>query len=155
MAELSGDGLRALVVDDDAPIRNMLRVVLELEGWAVLEAEDGGQALAVAQAERPHGIVLDVMMPVKDGFEVLSELRQTEHGRQMAIVMLTAKTARSDILRGTRLGADQYFTKPFDPGEVMERLAFHALRRNPGARTEGPLTERPGRRRPARKPHPA
>ena len=155
MAELSGDGLRALVVDDDAPIRNMLRVVLELEGWAVLEAEDGGQALAVAQAERPHGIVLDVMMPVKDGFEVLSDLRQTEPGRQMAIVMLTAKTARSDILRGSRLGADQYFTKPFDPGEVMERLAFHALRRNPGARTEGPLPERPGRRRPARKPHPA
>jgi DNA-binding response OmpR family regulator len=155
MAELSGDGLRALVVDDDAPIRNMLRVVLELEGWDVIEAEDGGQALAVAQAERPHGIVLDVMMPVKDGFEVLSELRQTEHGRQMAIVMLTAKTARSDILRGTRLGADQYFTKPFDPGEVMERFAFHALRRNPGARTEGLLPERPGRRRPARKPHPA
>jgi DNA-binding response OmpR family regulator len=155
MAELSGDGLRALVVDDDAPIRHMLRTVLELEGWEVLEAEDGGQALALAKAERPHAIVLDVMMPVKDGFEVLSELRQTEHGRQIAIVMLTAKAGRSDILRGTRLGADHYITKPFDPGEVMERLAFHALRRNPGARTQGPLPERPGRRRPARKPHPA
>ena len=155
MAELSGDGLRALVVDDDAPIRKMLRVVLELEGWEVIEAEDGGQALEVARAERPHGVVLDVMMPVKDGFEVLAELRQTEHGRRMAIVMLTAKTARSDILRGTRLGADHYITKPFDPGEVMERLAFHALRRNPGARTAAPLPERPGRRRPARKPRSA
>jgi DNA-binding response OmpR family regulator len=155
MAELSGDGLRALVVDDDAPIRHMLRTVLELEGWEVHEAEDGGQALALSKAERPHGIVLDVMMPVKDGFEVLAELRQTEHGRQMAIVMLTAKTARTDILRGTRLGADHYLTKPFDPSEVVERLAFHALRRNPGARTAHELPDRPGRRRPARKPRPA
>jgi DNA-binding response OmpR family regulator len=152
MAELSGDGLRARVVDDDPPIRHMLRTVLELEGWEVHEAEDGGQALALAKAERPHGIVLDVMMPVKDGFEVLTELRQTEHGRHIAIVMLTAKTGRSDILRGTRLGADHYITKPFDPNEVVERLAFHSLRRNPGARTEQALPERPGRRRPARKP---
>jgi two-component system, OmpR family, response regulator VicR len=155
MAELSGDGLRALVVDDDAPIRNMLRTVLELEGWDVHEAEDGGQAVALALAERPHGVVLDVMMPVKDGFEVLAELRQTEHGRQMAIVMLTAKTGRADILRGTRLGADHYITKPFDPGEVVERLAFHALRRSPGARTAHELPVRPGRRRPARRPRPA
>ena len=155
MAELSGDGLRALVVDDDAPIRHMLRTVLELEGWEVHEAADGGQAIALAKAERPHGIVLDVMMPVKDGFEVLSDLRQTEHGRQMAIVMLTAKSAPSDILRGTRLGADHYMTKPFDPNEVVERLAFHSLRRSPGARTEHALPDRPGRRRPARKPRPA
>ncbi|MEQ1786400.1 MAG: response regulator [Acidimicrobiales bacterium] len=155
MAELSGDGLRALVVDDDQPIRHMLRTVLELEGWEVLEATDGGQALALAKAERPHGVVLDVMMPVKDGFEVLAELRQTEHGRRMAIVMLTAKTRPSDILRGTRLGADLYLTKPFDPNHVIERLAFHALRRHPGARTMGDLPERAGRRRPARKPRPA
>jgi len=155
MAEISGDGLRALVVDDDDHIRNMLRTVLELEGWHVEEAEDGGQALALARAERPHGMVLDVMMPVKDGFEVLAELRQTEHGRQMAIVMLTAKTAKSDMLRGTRLGADHYITKPFDPGEVVERLAFHSLRRNAGALTETVVPLRPGRRRPARKPRPA
>jgi DNA-binding response OmpR family regulator len=155
MAELSGDGLRALVVDDDEPIRHMVRAVLELEGWEVHEAEDGGQALALARAERPHGIVLDVMMPVKDGFEVLTELRQFDWGRQMAVVMLTAKTDPTDILRGTRLGADHYMTKPFDPDQVTERLAFHALRRNPGARTAGPLPVRPGRRRPARKPRPA
>jgi DNA-binding response OmpR family regulator len=155
MAELSGDGLRALVVDDDEPTRQMLRTVLELEGWEVHEAEDGGQALALARAERPHGIVLDVMMPVKDGFEVLAELRQTEHGRQMAIVLLTAKAERADILRGTRLGADHYLTKPFDPSEVVSRLAFHSLRRNPGARTHGDLPARPGRRRPARKPRSA
>jgi len=135
MGERAGEGLRALVVDDDPPIRQMVRTVLELDGWEVHEAEDGAQALALARAERPHGVVLDVMMPVKDGFEVLADLRQTEWGRPMAVVMLTAKTDPSDILRGTRLGADLYMTKPFDPGEVAERLAFHSLRRNPGART--------------------
>lgn len=135
MAELSGTGLLALVVDDDAPIRHLLRVALELEGWSVLEAEDGRRALELAATERPDAVVLDVMMPVQDGFDVLSELRQTEHGREMAVVMLTAKTGPSDILRGTRLGADLYLTKPFDPNHVVERLAFHALRRRPGART--------------------
>jgi DNA-binding response OmpR family regulator len=142
-----GKGLWALVVDDDQPIRDLLRTVLELDGWEVQEAEDGAQALALAKAERPHGVVLDVMMPGKDGFDVLAELRRTEHGRAMAIVMLTAKTRPTDILRGTRLGADLYVTKPFDPNHVAQQLAFHALRRSPGARTEGSRPLRPGRRR--------
>lgn len=150
VAERPGDGLRALVVDDDAPIRAMLRTILELDGWEVLEAEDGIQGLALAKAERPHGVVLDVMMPGKDGFEVLAELRQSEQGRAMAVIMLTAKTRPSDILRGTRLGADLYVTKPFDPNHVAERLAFHALRRSPGARTEA-SSVRPGRRRAPRR----
>jgi DNA-binding response OmpR family regulator len=147
MEDQVGQGLRALIVDDEAPIREMLRTVLELDGWEVQEAEDGVQALALAKAERPHGVVLDVMMPGKDGFDVLADLRQTEYGRAMAIVMLTAKTRPSDILRGTRLGADLYVTKPFDPNHVAERLAFHALRRSPGARTETTTPVRPGRRR--------
>ena len=150
MGERAGDGLRALVVDDDAPIRDVMRTVLELDGWEVHEAEDGIQALALAKAERPHGVVLDVMMPGKDGFDVLAELRQSPQGRSMAIVMLTAKTRPSDMLRGTRLGADLYVTKPFDPNQVAERLAFHALRRSPGARSEPADTLRPGRRRSAR-----
>lgn len=150
MSEPLGTGLRALVVDDEQPIRDLMRTVLELEGWEVHEAEDGLQALALAKAERPHGVVLDVMMPGADGFDVLAALRKTEHGRAMAIVMLTAKTRPSDILRGTRLGADLYVTKPFDPNHVAEQLAFHALRRSPGARTESNRPVRPGRRRPTR-----
>lgn len=147
MSELSGEGLRVLVVDDDAPIRHLLRSVLELEGWEVVEAADGEQALSLAASERPHGVVLDVMMPGKDGFDVLAELRATEHGRSMAIVMLTAKTRQADILRGTRLGADLYLTKPFDPDHVAKHLAFHALRRSPGARTGAAADERaPGAR---------
>lgn len=150
MGDRAGEGLRALVVDDDQPIRDVMRTVLELDGWEVHEAEDGVQALALAKAERPHGVILDVMMPGKDGFDVLAELRQTEQGRAMAIVMLTAKTRPSDILRGTRLGADLYVTKPFDPNHVAERLAFHALRRSPGARSEPADSLRPGRRRTSR-----
>src|SRR3546814_13016501 len=98
MSELSGAGLRALVVDDDAPIRNLLRTVLELEGWEVLEAEDGDQALALAKAERPHAIVLDVMMPGIDGFDVLAEPRGTDHGRPTAVVLLPTHTPTPDPL---------------------------------------------------------
>src|SRR3546814_12462267 len=76
------------------------------------------------------------MMPGIDGFDVLAELRGTDHGRSTAVVMLTAKTRQADILRGTRLGADLYLTKPFDPEHVAKHLAFHALRRHPGARTD-------------------
>lgn len=149
VADRPGSGLRALVVDDEPTIRALMRTVLELDGWEVLEAEDGGQALALARAERPHGVVLDVMMPVKDGFEVLAELRSTEHGRSMGVVMLTAKNRPSDILRGSRLGADLYLTKPFDPDHVAEQLAFHAHRRSSGAKRERPARLRPGRRRPS------
>lgn len=149
MEDPAGHGLRALVVDDDAAIRDLLRSVLELDGWEVLEAEDGVQALALARAERPHAVVLDVMMSEKDGFDVLAELRRTERGRAMAIIMLTAKTRPSDVLRGTKLGADLYVTKPFDPEHLAERLAFHARRRGPAARTEETKPARTGRRRSA------
>jgi two-component system phosphate regulon response regulator PhoB len=129
-------GLRALVVDDEPSIRLLIRTVLELEGWDVVEAGDGEMALLLAASERPHAVVLDVMLPGRDGFGVLAELRQSTHGRDLAVVMLTAKSQAADVLRGTRLGADQYLTKPCDPDLVAERLAFHALRRHPEARAE-------------------
>jgi DNA-binding response OmpR family regulator len=132
--ERSGSGLRALVVDDDAAIRRLLRAVLELEGWTVIEAGEGELALLLAAQEGPHAMVLDVMLPGRDGFSILAELRQSPHGRDLAVVMLTAKSQPADVARGTRLGADQYLTKPCDPDVVAERLAFHALRRHPAAR---------------------
>jgi DNA-binding response OmpR family regulator len=127
----SGAGLRAMVVDDDRAVRLLLRAVLELEGWEVFEAAEGELALLMAAAERPHAMVLDVMLPGRDGFSLLAELRQGAHGRDMAVVLLTAQDQPADVLRGTRLGADQYLTKPCDPDEVAERLAFHARRRHP------------------------
>ena len=136
MTDRPGAGLRALVVDDEPSIRLLVRTVLELEGWTVMEAADGELALLRASHGRPHAVVLDVMLPGRDGFGVLAELRQNRHGRDLAVVMLTAKSQPSDVLRGTRLGADQYLTKPCDPDLVAERLAFHALRRHPEARAE-------------------
>lgn len=136
MAPRPGAGLRALVVDDEPSIRLLIRTVLELEGWTVLEAGDGEVALLTVAQARPHAVVLDVMLPGRDGFGVLAELRQSTHGRDLAVVMLTAKSQPADVLRGTRLGADQYLTKPCDPDVVAERLLFHALRRHPEARAD-------------------
>ena len=134
MAEdLPGRGLTVLVVDDEASVRNLVRTTLELDGWDVTTADDGDAAIVAAE-QAPDAIVLDVMMPGKDGFAVLTELRQTPHGRASAIVLLTAKALPGDIYRGTKLGADLYVTKPFDPVQLAERLLFIVLRRNPGAR---------------------
>jgi len=137
VTERPAEGLRALVVDDDRAIRDLLRAVLELDGWLVEEAEDGDQALDRARSAPPHAMVLDIMMPAKDGFAVLSELRRDPRGRDIAIVVLTAKTQPADILRGTRLGADAYITKPFDPDDVARQLVLFARRRSPGRMRSG------------------
>ncbi len=147
MSDSPGRGLKALVVDDDPSVQNLVRLVLEFDGWDVRTAGDGDEALTVAEEYRPNGIVLDVMMPGKDGFAVLSELRQTAHGREAAIVLLTAKTQPADMYRGSKLGADLYMTKPFEPDDLSQKLAFHTLRRNPKARSK-PAERRP---RPARR----
>ena len=143
MAEdLPGTGLTALVVDDEPSVRTLVQTTLELDGWDVRTASDGDEALAVAAEFVPDAVVLDVMMPEKDGFAVLADLRHTPHGRDAAIVMLTAKAQPADIYRGTKLGADLYLTKPFDPEHLAERLVFLVLRRNPAARR--PVTPQRG-----------
>jgi two-component system OmpR family response regulator len=132
--EQPGQGLTALVVDDEAAVRNLVQTTLELDGWDVRTASDGDEALVTAAEFQPDAVVLDVMMPGKDGFAVLSELRHTTEGRESAIVLLTAKALPGDVYRGTKLGADLYLTKPFDPEHLAERLVFVVLRRNPNAR---------------------
>jgi DNA-binding response OmpR family regulator len=146
VSESPGTGLKALVVDDDPAVQTLVRTVLELDGWDVRVASDGDEGLQVAADYKPNGIVLDVMMPGKDGFAVLAELRQTEHGREAAIILLTAKTQPADMYRGSKLGADLYVTKPFEPDDLSEKLAFHTLRRNPAARSKPQGRARPARR---------
>jgi len=130
---LPGQGRRVLIVDDDRAIRELLHTVLEFDGWEVLEAVDGAHALALARAENPVAVLLDVMMPAVDGFDVLDGLRKTEQGRAMTIIMLTAKSRPSDVLQGTRLGADLYIAKPFDPTDVAAKLAEQVQKRTEGA----------------------
>ncbi|HZP40310.1 MAG TPA: response regulator [Candidatus Binatia bacterium] len=120
-----------LVVEDEQDIRQLVRFHLEQEGYAVREAESGESALALAAAERPALVVLDLMLPGTDGLEVCRRLRAAEATRGVPIVMLTARAAEVDRVLGLELGADDYVTKPFSPRELVARVRA-VLRRTHG-----------------------
>ena len=106
---------RVLVIDDEAPIRLLCRVNLEAAKIEVSEAEDGKSGLEVARAERPDVILLDVMMPGIDGWQVFEQLLQDESTAKIPIVFLTARAELRDQARGLELGGIDYVTKPFNP----------------------------------------
>ena len=108
-----------LVVDDDPDIRRLLSVLLEGEGHKVISAPDGERALELISREGPDLILLDVMMPKKDGYTVLREMKASGIRESTKVLVLTARAAESDWLRGYKLGADQYLTKPFDADELL------------------------------------
>jgi DNA-binding response OmpR family regulator len=108
-----------LIVDDDDDIRAILAFTLEDAGFDVREAADGTQALAALEERPPDCLVLDVMMPGFDGFGVLRNRRQSNLAPGARVVLLTARTAERDFVRGWELGADEYLTKPFDPDELV------------------------------------
>ena len=107
-----------LVIDDEAPIRLLCRVNLEAADMTVLEAENGPAGLAAARSERPDVILLDVMMPGMDGWQVLEQLLADERTREVPIVFLTARAELRDQARGLELGGVDYITKPFNPVEL-------------------------------------
>ena len=109
---------KVLVIDDEAPIRLLCRVNLEAEQIDVLEAEDGPEGLKLAKSERPDVILLDVMMPGLDGWEVLQRLLEDDQTREIPIVFLTARAELRDRARGLELGGVDYVTKPFNPTEL-------------------------------------
>jgi DNA-binding response OmpR family regulator len=109
---------RVLVIDDEAPIRLLCRVNLEAEGMQVLEASDGPSGLATARTARPDVILLDVMMPGLDGWQVAEELLEDETTRGIPIVFLTARAELRDRARGLDVGGIDYVTKPFNPIEL-------------------------------------
>lgn len=108
-----------LVVDDEDRIRRLLKMYLEREGYEVEEAENGEQALEKALAKDYHCILLDIMMPEKDGLEVCKELREK---KTTPIILLTAKGEESNRVQGFETGADDYIVKPFSPREVVLRI---------------------------------
>ncbi len=110
---------KILVVDDEAPIRELVRFYIEKEGYTMLEAEDGVTALNVFENEYVDLAVVDVMMPRMDGWELVSELKAI---RDVPVVMLTAMGESKDKLKGFDLGVDDYVVKPFDPDELMARI---------------------------------
>ena len=106
---------RVLVIDDEEPIRLLCRVNLEAAEIDVSEAEDGKSGLEAARAERPDVILLDVMMPGMDGWQVFEQLLQDDTTAQIPIVFLTARAELRDQARGLELGGVDYVTKPFNP----------------------------------------
>jgi DNA-binding response OmpR family regulator len=109
---------RVLVIDDEAPIRLLCRVNLEAEGMEVLEASDGPTGLEKARNEEPDVILLDVMMPGLDGWQVAEELLDSDRTASIPIVFLTARAEVRDRARGLDLGGIDYVTKPFNPVEL-------------------------------------
>lgn len=110
---------KILIVDDEDTILEFLRINLEKNGFTVVAAGDGHEALRLARQEQPRCILLDVMLPGLDGFEVLRELRKT---MDVPVIMLTAKGDDIDKILGLELGADDYVTKPFNPRELVARI---------------------------------
>ena len=121
-----------LIVEDDRNIAELLQLYLEKEGYAVTIANDGGQGLEKFRAIKPDLVLLDVMMPVMDGWAVCNAIRAEA---QTPIIMLTAKSETSDKVQGLKAGADDYITKPFEMREVLARIEA-VLRRTTGVSAE-------------------
>lgn len=112
---------RILIVDDEPDILLMLRVNLEAEGYETLLASDGATALRRIDEEKPDLVLLDIMMPIVDGWGVLDEVGGNDSGPR--VIMLSAKAGEDDVLRAWRNGADEYVTKPFDPDRLMSLVS--------------------------------
>jgi diguanylate cyclase (GGDEF)-like protein len=132
-----------LVVDDDPDIARFVEVNLRSAGYDVSVAGDGEEALERASELRPDLVLLDVMMPRLDGFEVAQRLRKNPQTANTSIIMLTAKALSSDKVTGLQSGADDYIIKPFDPIELLARVKG-TLRRAKEMRNLSPLTGLPG-----------
>lgn len=111
--------IRVMIVDDDATLLTFMRDYFEREAYEVITADNGKNALRMFFQERPDIVILDVMMPGMDGWEVCARLRELS---DTPVIMLTAKTSEADKLRGFRLGVDDYITKPFSLAELAARI---------------------------------
>jgi DNA-binding response OmpR family regulator len=113
------DGRLVLVVDDEPMLRNLLSRLLRMEGYAVIEAEDGQAALALIDSRSPDLVLLDVMLPARDGLDVLGDLRRTS---EVPVILVSALGEEADRVVGLKLGADDYVVKPFSAAELSARI---------------------------------
>ena len=136
-------GETVLVVDDEQHIIELAQLYLEQEGFRVLSARDGAKALQRITQDRPALVVLDLMLPVVDGWEVCRRVRADQNVGDTPILMLTARDEDVDKIVGLELGADDYLTKPFNPRELVARVKAilrRAERPRPGAEGAGPVS---------------
>jgi diguanylate cyclase (GGDEF)-like protein len=132
-----------LIADDDPDVASAVEVNLQLEGYEVHRGHDGIEALEQARKLQPDLILLDVVMPGLDGFEVCRQLRADPRTMNSAVILLTAKSVASDKVHGLTAGADDYIVKPFEPAELVARVRS-VLRRANQMRDLSPLTRLPG-----------
>jgi DNA-binding response OmpR family regulator len=133
--------VKILIVDDDLELLRLIAFALRQAGYLVLEAQDGSQALAVFEAERPDLVILDVNLPRLGGFEVLKRIRAS--GAETPVMMLTVRAGEEDQVLGLDLGADDYLTKPFSPRTLLARVRAHLRRASaapPSPLSAGDLT---------------
>jgi DNA-binding response OmpR family regulator len=119
---------KILVVDDEPMVRNLLNRLLTMEGYEVIEVEDGQAALELVGKERPDLILLDVMLPARDGLDILGDLRRTS---DVPVILLTARGDEGDRVIGLKLGADDYVVKPFSAAELSARIESVLRRSRP------------------------
>src|SRR5690349_1831441 len=122
-----------LIVEDEAPLVTLLRYNLEREGFAVEAAADGEEALLRIAERRPDAVLLDWMLPLVSGLEVCRQIRRAPATRRLPVIMLTARGAEGDRIRGLDSGADDYVVKPFSPSELVARLRAVIRRAQPDA----------------------
>ena len=119
---------RILVVDDDAFIRRPLLYILQEEGFLATAAVDGDDCLAKIDEAAPDLVLLDVMMPGRDGFAVCRHLKQHPRWSEVPVILLSAKGQETDRERGLALGAADFLTKPYSPADLLERVRRHLMR---------------------------
>ena len=130
------NGKKILIIDDDAFIRRPLEFILREEGFAPVTAVDGEDGLAKLEGEKPDLIVLDLMMPGLDGFEVCRRVRTDPRFSSIPVILLTAKGQESDSERGLAVGATEFMSKPYSPSELLRRVREILSEGEPGrART--------------------
>jgi CheY-like chemotaxis protein len=143
---------RILIAEDDPQIRGILADILSEDDYELVVARDGQEALALALGRTPDLVLLDLVMPVLDGYEVCRALRAEPRTRDVPVVVLTASSSQTDIIGGFAEGATDYMTKPFAPAMVRTRVRSWLLRSEPGAKDEGRKTTSEGGRRKAGRP---
>lgn len=140
---LDQPGSRILVADDDPAVLELVTLALRLEGFEVVAAHDGREAVELARRSDPDLVILDIMMPGVDGLSVCETLRTDPQLARIGIILLSARARADDRVAGLRAGADDYLVKPFHPDELIERVRC-ALRRGREMRSVSPLTGLPG-----------
>ena len=116
----AGGSKRVLVADDDPVILRLIQVNLELEGYDVILAHNGEEAVERAMSDVPDLVILDIMMPRLDGYQACERLKSEDSTSAIPIVFLSAKAQQADIDRGKEYGVEDYLTKPFDPTELLD-----------------------------------